>query len=388
MLLTAVIIAMLVSFSTLLAHPADAAGSSSVLAWGQNGGRQLGYITTASFSSFPKGAGQLPYIKAVEGGDSHSLALKTDGTVWAWGSNSSGQLGPSVARGSSTYTPAQVAGAYGSQAIAAGSIHSLALRTDGTVRAWGHNGMGQLGTNSVSYESSIPQAVHNLSGVRAIAAGCYHSLALKTDGTVWAWGSNSWGQLGAFTDNSFGQMESLIPVKVMNLSGVQAIAAGCDHSLALGADGTVWAWGSNHHGQLGSGLATGLSTHTPIRVAGLSKVTSVAGGDNHSLALRTDGRVWAWGDNRSGQLGNGNTTTTGTPVQVASLTKVQKIAGGGSHSLALKEDGTAWAWGDNRSGQLGNGATAPAYTPVQVRSPAGAKSISGGSYHSLEAYGG
>jgi len=248
--------------------------------------------------------------------------------------------------------------------LAGGIYHTLALRSDGTVWAWGQNGAGQLGDGTTTNRKT-PVRVLELTDVVGVA-GSNHSLALKSDGTVWAWGYNNSGQLGDGTTT-----DRNTPVQVLGITGVVSIAAGTWHNLALKNDGTVWAWGYNNNGQLGDGTTT-LRT-TPVQVLGITGVVSIAAGSWHSLAFKNDGTVWAWGYNNYGQLGDGTTTQRNTPVQVsgltgiAGLTGVVDIAAGYFHSLALKSDGTVWAWGSNSEGLLGNGYTTNSNTPVQVR---------------------
>ena len=265
-------------------------------------------------------------VTAVAAGEYHSLALKNDGTVWAWGWNANGQLGNGTTTDSSSPVRVETSSAVlsGIKAIAGGESHSLALKNDGTVWAWGlHYGW--------------PTQVLNLSGVACIASGSYHSLALKSDGTVWAWGSNNWGELGDGTTSDF---PTMVPVPVQNLNGVTAVAAGFGHSLALKNDGTVWAWGLNSRGELGDGSTT--DSHTPVKVKDLGGVTAITAKWFQSLALRTikspfDGVVQAWGYNGQGQLGDGSMINRSSPVSVppAHLSGVTAIAAGGSHSVAL-----------------------------------------------------
>jgi alpha-tubulin suppressor-like RCC1 family protein len=265
-----------------------------------------------------------------------------DATISAWGNNFFGQLG-SETYNTSSNTPVEVSNLDGAEvkALAGGQGHSLALTEDGTVWAWGLNQYGQLG-DGTNTDSSTPVQVKDstdptgyLSGVTALAAGSSHSLALKDDGTVWAWGSNTGGQeqkisgqLGNDTITS-----TNTPVQVSDLDGVKAIAAGSSYSLALKDDGSVWAWGYNEFGQLGDGTNTDSST--PVQVSDLDGVKAISGGGAHSLGLKDDGTVWAWGSNPYGQLGNGTDTLgVNTPVQVSDLSGVTLIAAGDDQSLA------------------------------------------------------
>ena len=192
--------------------------------------------------------------------------------------------------------------------MSAGYVHGLALKSDGTAWSWGFNGYGELGIGVVGGDSILPTQV--LSGVTAVAAGSHFAAALKSDGTVWAWGDNTNGQLALGTMG--GQYPT--PMQVSGLSGVTALAVGSrgHHVLALKSDGTVWAWGTNGNGELGDGTTT--SRDVPVQVSGLSGVVAVAAGQNHSLAQTADGTVWGFGANGSGQLGDGTTTQRRTPV--------------------------------------------------------------------------
>lgn len=313
----------------------------------------------------------------VAGGSAHSVALKSDGTVWTWGSNAYGQLGVNSTTTPTSNTPVQVTGLSGITAIAAGGGHTLALKSDGTVWAWGLNTSGQLG-NLSNVNSSIPVQVNSISTVTAIAAGDAHSMALKADGTVWAWGGNVSGQLG----NGFATNTNT-PV-MAGISAVKSIKGGTSHSLALKLDGTVWAWGLNSDGQLGNGSYT--ISMIPIQVTGLSGITAISAGGAHNVALKSDNTVSAWGLNSSGQLGNGSFVSSNLPV-ASNITGVSEIAAGLSHTLAIKSDNTTWAWGANGSGQLGNGTFAGSSSPVaslsiQVGSYV-ASAIGAGASHSV-----
>lgn len=296
----------------------------------------------------------------ISAGTFHSLALKSDGSVWSWGFNSYGQLGNGSA--TTSYTPVQVKNLAGVIDIAGGGYHSLALKSNGTVWSWGFDAVGQLG-NGTDTGKNTPVKVSNLSDVTAIAGGWFHSLALKKDGTVWAWGLNSFGQLG---DGTYDDKNT--PVQVSGITGITAIAGGGNYSLALKSDGittTVWTWGSNEFGQLGDG-ANKNNSNTPVQVSGLDEVIAIDGGWGHGLALKSNGTVRTWGRNNGGQLGDGTYDNKNTPVQVSNITGITAIASGGNHSLALKSDGIVWTWGYGKEGQIGNGTDTSKNTPVQA----------------------
>ena len=328
----------------------------TVLACGYNQNGQLGDGTTTN-RNFLGQINSISSVIAITAGGDHNLVLKSDGTVWAWGNNYDGRLGDGTT--SNKYSPVQVSGLTNVIAVAGGIYHSLALKSDGTVWGWGYNGVGLLGNGNYT-NSSIPVQVNNLDEIIAIAGGLYHSMALKLDGTVWAWGYNSYGQLGNGSPNG-----STVPVQVSSLTNVTAIASGQEHSLALQSDGTVWTWGSNSYGQLGDSTTT--NSTIPLQVSNLGDVVAVAAGQARSFALKSDGTVWAWGYNEYGGLGDGTYTQRTIPIQVTGLSDITAISNGGwSHSMALKSDGVVWAWGVNWYGQLGDRTTTNRATPVSV----------------------
>jgi alpha-tubulin suppressor-like RCC1 family protein len=258
-------------------------------------------------------------------------ALVAPGTMLAWGSNNSSQLG----NGTTTdhTAPVSVPGVAGISAIAAGGGHVLVLLSNGTVRAWGNNGNGQLGDGTKT-DRSTPAPVPGLSGVVAVAAGSAHSLALLSDGRLFAWGRNIQGQLGLGSSGT--DRTSPVPVPNFGLSRVKAVAAGDNHTLVLLSDGIVLACGNNGSGELGDGTTTNRSTFAPVQ--NLIPVKAIAAGRRHSMALTTNGGIRAWGDNSSGQLGNGSTTDSSLPVTVSTQSldgPVIAIAAGGLHRLAL-----------------------------------------------------
>jgi alpha-tubulin suppressor-like RCC1 family protein len=354
--------AQIISLAAGYRHTLARKNDGTVWAWGSNYAGQLGLGDTANRSTPVQITSLGSNVTALTAGGDHSLVLKNDGTVWAWGWNNYGQLG--LGDISNHYSPAQIT-ALGNNvmALTAGSFHTLALKGDGTVWAWGHNGYGQLGLGDNINRSSPVQVTALGSNVTALTAGSLHTLALKGDGTVWAWGLNNYGQLG-LGDTA----NRSTPVQITSLgSNVTALTAGYEHALALKGDGTVWAWGRNNLWQLG--LVDIAYRSSPVQVTNLgSNVAALAAGAGHSLALKGGGTVvWAWGDNSSGQLGLGDDIFCCTPMQVSALgNNVAALAAGGYHTLALKGDGTVWAWGWNAFGQLGLGDTINRFIPVQV----------------------
>ncbi|MCT9011390.1 RCC1 domain-containing protein [Streptomyces rhizosphaerihabitans] len=368
-------------------------GLGDAWAWGDNTVGQLGDGTKTERDrpvpvAAPPEQPAFGTMSAVCAGAGHSLALKPDGTVWAWGYNGKGQLGDGTT--TDRLTPRQVKSLNGVVAVAVGYGHSLAVREDGSVWAWGENEHAQVGQGfpTVDMQAApvqVPTGPHT--GI-AVAAGVRHSLALTQSGRVLAWGHNEGGLLGnqAVFDQDLASPDPLSlwhkdPV-VVDKSSMVAIAAGSDHSLAIHSDGAVWAWGWNDRGQLG----TGDKDHrlSPVQVSGLSKVVAVSGGGVHSLALVEGGSVWAWGNNDLGQLGDGGTADQLTPQQVPGLNGVVAIAAGQVHNLALKGDGSVWAWGGNLNGALGDGTSNNnRYVPVRVAHSTPMTAIAGGLWHSV-----
>jgi hypothetical protein len=279
--------------------------------------------------------------------------------VYGWGQNDSGQLG--VGNFTEQSQPVQLSGLANVQQVAEGQVFGAALLSDGTVDTWGYDGDGELGDGRTApVYRLIPAPVPGLDGVIQIAAGYQHVLALKSDGTVWAWGYNFFRELGDGT-----QTDRATPFQVPSLAGIAQVSASFYDSMARGSDGSVWAWGHNGFGELGDGTTTNRAT--PVKLPGLSGVTQVSAGYEHGLAVKSDGTVWAWGNNAFGQLGVGTTTSHAAPVQVPGLTGATQVAAGQTHSLAIAGPGSpVWAWGDDSSSQLGDGATKEQNSPVSI----------------------
>jgi alpha-tubulin suppressor-like RCC1 family protein len=366
--------------------PTDCA-PGCVRAWGTNSYRKLGTSQTVLDSSLPTPVIGLSGVRQVAGGGwgGSAYALLEDGTVRAWGDNGSGQLGNGWTannNGSGSSVPVPVVGLTGVTAIAAGSFNVFALKSDGTVWGWGSSRLG----NGTYDSSSVPVRVAGLTGVVAIASGNQATYAVKSDGTVWAWGWNGSGELGIGTPEE----SVLSPVRIPSLSGVVAVGAGTLNGYAVKSDGTLWAWGNNSYGQLGNGQGCDpdpnvrCESRVPVQVPGLTGITAVAAGYDSVYALRTDGTVAAWGRGHRGGLGDGVDHEIGyvarIPVAVTGLTDVTAIANFEYGGYALRADGTVWAWGDNLYKSLGNEAVWDfTATPVRVPGLSGVSTIGSGS---------
>lgn len=336
----------------------------------------LAAVAMMAISIAPCDAAVPVKVVDVAAGHGLSVALLDNGTVWTWGNAQRGALGTGVPDNQSSPSPQQV-GIGNVIDIAAGSAHVLALKEDGTVWAWGANDYGQLGDDT-TIDRRTPIQVQGLSGVKAVAAGLMYSVALKDDGTVWAWGYNKNGQLGSGQTSRY---ESA-PVKVAGLSGIVKIFAGYNHNFAIDGNGNVRAWGINDLGELGDGTNTGRAT--PIRLEGLSGIKDIAPGSSYTIALKDDGTVLAWGENYGGWLGDGSSVTKMQPVAVKGLDHVTAMATGQGISFAARDDGTVVAWGLNEAGLIGNGyRDQKVYRPVKINGPANVTQFAVGAIHAL-----
>lgn len=328
----------------------------------------------------PFGGKDYHFIANYFGGTGNDLVLQwAPSKVFAWGSNTYGQLGDGSQTGRLTPTRTDDSGVLSGRipmAVSGGYLHGIALCDDGTIAAWGYNAQGQLGNGGTAHSNSPVEVDRSgvLAGkcVIAIAAGPFHNLALCSDGSIAAWGYNNYGQLG-----NGGTGTSRVPVRVNPLGAlagrqVVAVSAGAYQSFALCSDGTVVAWGYNDEGELGNGNTVGsfvpVAVDTTGPLAG-KRVCRISAGPYHALALCTDNTLVAWGYNNRGQLGNGSFTPSASPVEIGengalSGKTIVSISSGNNHSLATCSDGTLVSWGSNPFGQLGTGDIVNQLLPV------------------------
>ena len=330
--------------------------------WGRNNNGDLGLGNITNYSS-PKQVGTLTNWSKLAAGESYTASIKTDGTIWVWGANNFGQLG--LGNTTNYSSPKQV-GALTTWSYAnAGYSHCAAVKTDGTLWVWGRNQAGALGLgNTTSYSS--PKQVGALTTWLKVAAGGYtgYTLAIKTDGTLWSWGGNNYGQQGRGNTTP-----SQLPAQVGALTDWYTVVTSVQGNfvIATKTNGTMWSWGTSNQGQLGLNNTTYYSS--PKQIGALTTWLNVACGYRHSAVTKTDGTLWTWGSNNTiGQLGLGNTTAYSSPKQVGALTNWLETAAGYRFCMSSKTDGTLWSWGLNNQGQLGLGNTTNYSSPKQVGS--------------------
>ncbi|OLF17011.1 RCC1 domain-containing protein [Actinophytocola xanthii] len=399
----------LMDLAGYFAPPPAACTVDCVHSWGDNEYGLLGVGTTGGASDAPGRVDGLSGVTQVTAGEINTYALRSNGTVWAWGLDDAAGLGTGRPWGLST-VPVQVSNLSGITQVAAGAYAAYAVDSSGRAWAWGSNYNGALGDGTMT-ERRTPVRVANLPADVVQVAGAYETgYALRSNGTVWVWGANG----GAFGNGSYGTgcdqspvgpgCRSLTPIQVPGLTGVVSITATRAAVFAVKADGSVWAWGFNDAGQLGIGTAGGPACSTnvqapdcmalsPVQIPKLTGVVEVASGSGAATyARRSDGTVLSWGFNGAGQLGNGTVGTDcatpegpncvqTSPGPVENLTEVTDLAGGYNHGVALRADGTVWTWGSNSYGQLGNQSLFTE-VPTQVEGVSGASAVGGGGWGS------
>jgi alpha-tubulin suppressor-like RCC1 family protein len=332
--------------------------------WGNNLNGNFGNGVTAALVSTPVLVfSSSTWEKLVGGGDLNATTgyftagLKANDTLWGFGKNTHGQL----AIGSTTdiSTPVQ-AGSVSTWVDVYGSFsrYNLGLRTGGALYAWGQNPEGNLGDGTTTTRSTPVLIAGTWS---TVAAGALHTLGIKSDGTLWGWGDASSGQVG----NGAIAVKVSTPVQIQTGSTFLKIAAGHFNSYAVRSDGTLWAWGTNISGQMGNGIASAVKYSTPIQVGSLSTWAEVKAAGSVAFAKKNDSTYWCWGTNSQGQLGIGSTSGKSTPVQLPGTNWALVLPSWG-FVIGLKTDGTLYSWGDGADGVLGTGSVTDCSTPVQI----------------------
>jgi alpha-tubulin suppressor-like RCC1 family protein len=346
--------------------------AGTLWSWGYNGEGELGLGVSGDINT-PSQVGTQSDWSSFSAGSWHTLVLKTDRTIWSWGRNNYGQLGLGFTTDGATgiFTPTQIGTDSDWSVVAAGSDdgsswyfgsgHSLAIRTNGTLWSWGLNDNGQLGLGDYT-KRTTPSRIGTQSDWSAVAAGAYYTIALKTTGTLWSWGYNDYGQLGL---NDTG-INRNTPTQIGTQSDWFNISAGCWHTIGVKTNKTLWAWGMNY-GLLGLGNSDYDDRVTPTLVGTESDWAVAMAGQIHTVGLKTNGTIWSWGDSSYGQLGLGDIVWTTTPTQIGMETDWSAIGVSSYYqTFGLKTNRTIWAWGANGSSQLGLGDTINRNTPTMV----------------------
>ncbi len=332
-------------------HTCARTADRTLWCWGYDGDGQLGRGMMEPSSPTPVPVGVLgATVVEVAAGGSHTCARRTDGTLWCWGAASGGQLGDG-ADAPWRYRPGPVP-ALGTRVVgvAAGSRHTCARLADGSLQCWGDNTFGQLGDRPAS--DPVPAAVPPFTKtVVQVSAGDAHTCAVGEDGSAWCWGWNGEGQVGDGTTTT----PRLSPARVEGIEGTVAhITAGGWHTCALTRDHRVWCWGRNDFGQIGDGTPRPVVS-SPVEVTQLgADVSGVSAGRFHTCARKADGTLWCWGQNDMGQLGDGTSEPRATPGRIDVVGgSVAGVASGGWHTCALRTDATVACWGSSIAGALG-----------------------------------
>jgi alpha-tubulin suppressor-like RCC1 family protein len=336
--------------------------SGKLFMWGSNTFGQLGVGDTEPRSS-PTQVGSLTAWSKASTGNA-TLAVKNNGELWSWGFGSYGGLG--LGNTTSYQSPKQI-GALTNWAtpVMDQDNSGFCLKTDGTLWCWGSNTEGQLGNNNKTApnvgQRSSPVQLGSSTWAK-LSVGSANVLAVDSAGKLFAWGKNQWGQLG-LGDTTYRSS----PVQVGALTNWKTPSLTAVNVLCTKTDGTLWAWGRSTSGQLGLGNTTNYSS--PVQIGSLTTWDVPSTGNGYvSMCVKTDNTLWIWGSGGNGKLGRGNTTSYSSPVQVGALTNWATPSSFSSSSMCSKTDGTLWSWGGQSSGQLGLGNTTDFSSPVQIGS--------------------
>jgi len=335
----------------------------TLYSWGLDDNGQLGRNSNISKSS-PVQVRAFENWSQVSVGTNHTMAINDKAELYSWGlAGNVGRLGESgfISRSS----PVQIGSFADWIQVSSGYTSTLAITAENKLYGWGENGSGNLGLNNY-FNQSFPVQVGALTNWKQVSSGQIHSGAVKTDGTLWCWGNNSYGQVG-INNTTF----TSSPIQVGALTNWSQLSLGTRHSAAVKTDGTLWTWGRNGTqffsvGVLGQNNL--INRSSPVQVGALTNWVQVSSPHfgNTCLAITTNGELYAWGTNGSGELGDGTTIARSSPVQIGALTNWAQVSAGQSGCIALKTDGTIWTWGYNGQGQLGQNDVIRRSSPVQV----------------------
>lgn len=329
--------------------------------WGNQSSGRLGLNDAINRSSPTQVGSDTNWNFVTSAVGNNSAAIKTNGTLWTWGSNAYGELG--VDNRIETSSPVQVGALTNWSKVTFASQWCLAIKTDGTMWSWGRGTGGRLGLDDAVSRSS-PVQIGALNTWSTICVGDVGAaaFAIKADGTLWSWGSNTYGQLG-LNDTAYRSS----PTQVGSLTNWSYMSGyPGQYGVAVKTDGTLWSWGYNPDGRLGTNDLVYRSS--PVQVGALTNWSKVSGGSSFVTSIKTDGTLWSWGLNTLGQLGQNNDTNKSSPVQIGALTTWLQIGSGGARTFVLKTDNTLWAFGTNTSGSLGDGTVVNKSSPVQIGS--------------------
>jgi len=344
----------------------------NLFGWGANSSGSIGIGNTTNYSSPKQVGSNVGWTKVESTAVGSSYAIYSDGSLWAWGYNDSGQLG--LGNRTNYSSPKQIGALTNWSAISGGTLsYALAIKTDGTIWSWGRNSYGQLGLGNTTNYSS-PKQIGSLTNWAKVACGQGHTVAVKTDGTLWAWGYNLsaygapyGGQLGVGNLTYYSS-----PKQVGALTAWLNVSCAAYSTLAVKTDGTLWSWGMNSNGPYGGlgllGLGNNTSYNSPKQAGSLTDWSSTENGVYNSFGIKINGTIWSWGEGYLGSLGLNNRTYYSSPKQIGALTSWGKIIAGGRSTSAISTNGSLWMWGDNGVGQLGLGNVTPYSSPKQVGS--------------------